>query len=307
MLDSLTNSISSPMYVMEANKGLKRFVAVDIKSDPLSLDEVVNSLVSIEGELDVYTWYEGPTIITKLGAQFLKEKLFEPLYNRKTNAKLLLYSLEAWNFQRNVNAMYETTPKGIRINSINKAFIECIYASSFFKFCTQYNQESSLYRLVNKELLRKQWLVELSANRNTRGITVEELFEQQPTLVDCIKEWDVSQSYSILQYLEGYYLVKEALVRGLEKEKQKIQVAFVLPNDEAKYYQDLPDDIEKLLKAEFSEKLNGLELNIYFRFYRYGPTVNSRIYLGPMQKGLNVRDSEIENYFNYIPKVDPFV
>lgn len=301
MLVSLTNSTPSPVYVMEANEGLKKCVTVDIQSKPIAPKEVVESLTSIEGELDVYTWYEGPTLITKLGAKFLKEKLFEPLYNLKSNAKLLLYSLEAWNFQRNVNSMNETTPKGGRINSINKVFIECVYASSFFKFCTQYNQEAPLYRLVNEELPRKQWLTELSANRNPRGKTIGEFFEQQVTLVDCIKEWDVCKSYSFLQYLEGYYLIREALIKGLEQEKKKIQVAFVLPNDEAKYYQDLSEDIEKMLKAEFGEKLNGLELNVYFRFYEYGSNMSSRPYLGSMQKGLNVRDSEIESYFNYIP------
>ena len=301
MLVFATSSSSSPVYVMEANKDLKKFVTVDIQSTTVAPEEVVDSLASIEGELDVYTWYEGPTAITKLGAKFLKEKLFEPLYNRKSNAKLLLYSLEAWNFQRNINAMNETTPKGVRINCINKVFIECVYASSFFKFCTQYNKETPLYRLVNDELPRKQWLVELSANRNPRGKTIKELFEEELSLVDCIKEWDVCKSYSILQYLEGYYLIREALIRGVEQGKQKIQVAFALPNDEAKYYQDLPEDIEKMLKAEFGEKLNGLELNVYFRFYEYGSAISSRPYLGSMQKGLNVRDSEIESYFNYIP------
>lgn len=300
MLDSLTNSISSSAYVMEANKDLKKLVSIDIQLQPLAAEEVVDSLASIEGELDVYTWYEGPYIITKLGAQFLKDKLFEPLYNRKSNAKLFLYNLKAWNFKNNVNAMNATTPKGVRINCINKVFIECIYASSFFKFCTQYNQETLLYRIINEELPRKQWLTELSASRDAQGKTIKELFGQQTTLVDCIKEWDVSKSYSILQYLEGYYLIREALIRGLEQRKQKIQLAFVLPNDEAKYYQDLPDDIEKMLKAEFGEKLNGLELNVYFKFYKYGSSNLSRPYLGEVKKGLNVRDSAIESYFNYI-------
>lgn len=301
MLVSLSGSISSPVNRMDENKSLKQSVSVDIIPNALTPEEVVESVASLEGDLDVYTWYEGPSLITKLGANFLKEKLFEPLYKRKSDAKLWLYSLEAWNFKKNVNAMNETTPKGVRINSINKVFMESIYSSSFFKFCTQYNQETPLYRLVNDELPKKQWLVDLSANRNPRGKTVKELFDQQSTLVDCIKEWDVSKSYSILQYLEGYYLIRNTLIKGLEQKKQKIQVAFALPNDEAKYYQDLPEDIEKMLRAEFGEKLNGVEVNVYFRFYEYGPSKSSRPYLGSIQKGLNVRDSEIECYFNYIP------
>lgn len=301
MLVSPPCPISSPAYVEEINKGLKNSVTVDIQSKVLTPEEVVDSVASIEGGPDVYTWYEGPAVITKLGAKFLKEKLFEPLFKRESSAKLWLYSLEAWNFQRKVNEMNETTPKGVRINRINKVFVECIYASSFFKFCTQYNQETPLYRLVNEELSKKEWLKELSANRKPRLKTVEYLFDKQPNLVECIKEWDVCKSYSILQYLEGYYLIREALIRGLEQGKQKIPVAFVLPNDEAKYYKDLPEDLEKMLKAEFGEKLNGIELNVYFKFYEYGSSKSSRPYLGSMKRGLNVPDSAIESYFNYIP------
>lgn len=301
MLGLITNSTQLQFYVMEENKDLKRCVNVDIQAKPLPPDRVVDSLAAIEGELEVYTWYEGPTMITQLGAKFLKEKLFEPLYHLKRDAKLFLYSLEAWNFQRTVDAMNETTPKGVLINSINKMFAECIYSSSFFKFCTQYDQETPLYRLVNGELdlSKKQWLVDLSAKRRPRGKTIEELFGMQPNLVNCINKWDISQSYSMLQYLEGYYLIREALIRGLEQGKHKIQVAFVLPNDEAKYYRDLPADIEKMLQAEFGEKLDGLELNIYFRFYQYGSKLASRPYLGPEE--YQVPDSEIGNYFNYLP------
>lgn len=297
MLVSLTNSTPSPVYLVEVNEGLKKCVIVDIQSKPIAPEEVVENLASIEGEPDVYTSYEDPSLITKLGEKFLKEKLFEPLYNLK-NAKLLLYSLEAWNFQRNVNSINETSVKGGHVSSINKVFIDSVYASSFFKFCTQYNHEAHLYLLVNEELPKKQWLAELSANRNPGGKTVGEFFEQKITLVDCVKEWDVSKSYSILQYLEGY-LIMEVLIKDLEQEEKKIQFAFVLPNDEAKYYQD--EDIEKMLKAEFGEKLNGLDLNVYFRFYEYGSNMSSRPYLGSLQRGLNVRDSEIENYFNCIP------
>lgn len=297
ILPSITSSINE----IKTDNFFKKLVTVNMQEQILSPEEVVDSLASIEGELDVYSWYEGPIIITKVGAQFLKEKIFEPLYNCKSDAKIFLYSLEAWNFQKSVNAMNETTPKGVKLNNINKVFIECIYASSFFKFCTQFDQDSSLYRLVNKLLLKKQYLIKLSEDRKPRGKTIEDLFEKQLTLIDCIKEWDVSKSYSLLQYLEGYYLIREAIRRGLEQNKQKIQVAFVLPNDEAKYYQDLPADIEKMLQAEFGEKLNGLELNIYFKFYEYTSTPRSRPYLGPYKKSLNVSNSEIGNYFNYIP------
>lgn len=299
MLDSVSRSISSNAY-KETNNNFKKIVLVDIQSDPFEPESIVNSLASIEGPLDVYTWYEGPHILSKSGASFLKENLLEPLYKSKSNAKLFLYSLEAWNFQRNVESMNKTTAKGNLLNSINKVFIECIYASSFFNFCTQYHQNSPLYRFLDKELPKKKWLIDLSAKKDPQGKTVDELFMQKTTLVDCIKELDVKKSYSTLQYLEGYYLIREAILRGIEQNKQKIQVAFVLPNDEAKYYKDYPDELEKILRAEFGQNLNDRQIIVYFRFYNYGTNSSSRPYLGPIIKGLNVRDSDIKNYFNYI-------
>lgn len=278
----------------------KRMVTVDLPRRAVAPEKAIGSLASIKGGLDVYTWYEGPELITQLGAQFLRDNLFEPLFNCKKDVKLWTYSLEAWNFQKNVDAMNESTPKGVRINAINKLFVECIYSSSFFKFCTQFDQTNPLYRLINEELPIKQWLVNLSAKKDPKEISVEALLGFQPTLVDSIKTWDVAQAYSMLQYLEGYYLIREAVARGLDQGKQKIQVAFLLPNDESKYYRDLPGDLENMLRAEFGESLRDIELKVFFRFYLYG-SKNSRPYLKDDEEDVVVSDSEIENYFNYLP------
>ena len=49
---------------------------VNIPSKPQCVNEVVESISAMSGRVDLYTWYEGPALITKLGAQFLKENLF---------------------------------------------------------------------------------------------------------------------------------------------------------------------------------------------------------------------------------------
>lgn len=273
---------------------------VNIPSKPQCVNEVVESISAMSGRVDLYTWYEGPALITKLGAQFLKENLFEPLYARKKDVKIWAYSLEAWNFLMSADAMNETTLKGELINKINKLFVECIYSSAFFKFCTQFNADDPLYQLVNRELPKKQWLVNLSAKRKPREIIVRDLLGDRPSLVDCIKTWDVAQSYSLLQYLEGYYLIREAIVRGIDEGRKRIQVAFVLPNDEAKYYRDLPENLDRMLQAEFGDALKEVTLNVDFRFYKYGSQKSSRPYLGSVEWA--VPDSEIESYFNYLER-----
>lgn len=47
MLVSPTSSISSLVYVMKVNKGLKKFMTVDIQFQFLAPEEVVESLASI--------------------------------------------------------------------------------------------------------------------------------------------------------------------------------------------------------------------------------------------------------------------
>ncbi len=205
----------------------KERIQLQIFSEPCSPELIVKNLASIEGPVDVYCWYEGSLCLPKSGARFMKEMLFKPLYKLKKDAKLCLYSLRAWDFKRNIASMSTLTLLGEAINCINRAAIECIYSSSFFQYCTQVSKEGSLYTFINKELPKKKWLFNLSANQKKIGITVATLFNHQTSLFDCIKDLDVSSAYSPMQYIEGYYLIQESVKKGLLKGQKRIEIAGV--------------------------------------------------------------------------------
>lgn len=315
LVSSLSTINPSTTSMMDTIQDPKSLVTIDIQPDPVSPEMVIESLVAIEGPLDVYTWYEGPMNLPASGAEFLRENLFEPLYKQKSEAKLFLYSLKVcWTLDADLSRMPSKTTLGQEINKINQAAIECIYASAFFNYCTQFSADDPLYLFINEELPKKQWLAALSADKPEKKLTIGELFNKKISLADCIKTENLGQSYSKLQYLEGYYLIREAFIRGreafkrgLDQEEQKINVAFVLPNDEAKYYQDYPQDIEEMLKAEFGEKeMEGFEVNIYFRFYNYLST-DSRPYIEKQSQGgpkvKVVAKKEIRSYFNYLQNI----
>lgn len=311
MLNSISNTVPTTIYMLETKKESKSFVTVDIQPDPVWPVEVIKSLATIEGPVDIYCWYEGPACLPIKGATFMQKYLFEPLFEIKKDAKLFLYSLNGWNFNSKTIAgnIPPTTALGRAINAINKVAIECIYASSFFNYCTKTADDAPIYRFIKKELPKKTWLSDLSQDRTPIGMTIRDFFNQAISLLDCINERDVIKSYSMLQYVEGYYLIREAINRGLEQRQQKIEIAFMLPNDEAKYFQDYPQDIEKMLQADFGDTLNDMEINIRFRFFKYDPQLldsdktwneieidkKSRPYLGLVKAGC-VSAKKVKNY-----------
>lgn len=285
-----------------------------LRIDPVvcSPEVIVGNLASIEGPVDVYFWYEGPRCLPKRGADFMKEFIFKPLYKLKQDAKLCLYSLKAWNFEKALLDMPLSTPLGESINRINKAAVECIYSSAFFQYCTTIHEKKALYEFISAELPKKNWLFSLSENKKKQRMTISELFNNQSSLFDCINDLDLSAAYSPMQYIEGYYLIQESIKRGLLNGQKKIQIAFVLPNDESKYYVDYPKDIEKMLKLDFGRALSTVEINISFQFFEY-EDLASRPYLKPYVnidkrsqapsvkiKEPEVRIDEIDSYFRFL-------
>lgn len=299
---NIITQISPPSFRLEVIEEPKECIRVKIFPDPCPPENVVSSIAAIEGPVDLYTWYEGSQCLPKIGADFLKKSLFESLYRLKQDVKVYLYSLRAWDFKRNVSKMQTSTPIGKKINTINQAAIECIYSSSFFKYCAEIQTKSGLYLYLNQELPKKKWSFDLSADQKERGITIAKLFNQQGSVFNCINELDVSAAYSIMQYVEGYYLIQESVKRGLLNGQKKIQIAFVLPNDESKYYLDYPQEIKKMLRLDFGEEVSDLEIDICFRFFEYGDSLCSRPYIDKRRGAPKVKPEEIFSYFDFLSK-----
>ncbi len=122
-----------------------------------------------------------------------------------------------------------------------------------------------------------------------------------------IADWydcDVSQAYSVLQYLEGCLIVEEILARVVcGRQSTDQQIVFVLPNDELKYYRDehssFQQDVEFLL-AKRCEELNirNLNLSIKFLSFRYGTQVEHRPYNAP-GKVIRSRDLSYEDIVDF--------
>ena len=201
--------------------------------------------------------------------------------------------------------MPSSTSLGEAINHINKAAIECLYSSSFFQYCTEIKNKIGLYEFLTAELPKKKWLFALSENQRKKGVTIAELFNEKTSVFDCIKNLDVSAAYSPMQYVEGYYLIQESVRKGLLNGETKIQMAFVLPNDESKYYLDYPKNIKKMLQVDFGKNLSDVDINISFHFFEYGDSLAARPYIDKRPKAPKVEVEDIESYFDYLSQ--PFI
>ncbi len=284
----------------------KEQIRVQLDSEPCSPEAVVKNLAAIQGPVDIYCWYEGLKGLPKSGALFMKKSIFEPLFALKKDVKFWLYSLKAWNFQNNIDSMPKSYLEEV-LNSINKVIIECIGSASFFRYCVKVPKEKEdLYTFINQELPKKKWLLELSKNQKETGIKVKSLFNNQTSLFDCSQNLDVQCAYSQMQYIEGYYLIQESVKRGISSGQKKINIAFVLANDESKYYRDFPKDIEKMLRLDFKESLAEIEVNIIFQFFQYEESLKSRPYYYKNSRDPEVKTEEISSYFSFLISKQPF-
>lgn len=278
-------------------------IQFEMRPERCAPEVIVDRLASIEGPVDVYFWYEGCDGQPEYGAHFMKEKIFDPLCRQKNDAKLCLYSLAAWKFTEPVSGMAPMSLLGQAINRINATALECISSSSFFRYCTEAVNKRGLYSFISEELPKKQWLYKLSAARETCGKTVETLFDNQSSLFDCIKGMDLKHAYSSMQYVEAYYLIQESVKKGLNRGQKQIEIAFVLPNDESKYYNDLSKDVEKMLQLDFGSALNAVEIKISFQFFKYGKSQSLRPYIDTRPNAVIVPPEEIAAYL--VPRTKP--
>ena len=86
----------------------KKLIQVVLKNKIRSVEKVVDSIGSIKDFVDIYCWYENPMLmgsktISSSSAEFYREKIFKPLWNKKNNLKLWLYSLKGWKFEKKVS------------------------------------------------------------------------------------------------------------------------------------------------------------------------------------------------------------
>lgn len=249
-------------------------------------------------------WYEGIKGVPKVGADFMKATILRPLFNE--NSKCYLYSLRDWSFNRPQSKMKKQSDVGEAINCLDKynTYVESISSSAFFKFCSEIDPNGALYKWISRELPKKEWLADLSKGKNPMGRTVKWVFNNKTSLLDCIAEKDVAKGYAQMQYIETYFLIRELVKKSLIF--GNVKIVFVLPNDETKYYEDLSNDLQPMLRADLGDAaIDMMDISVSIRSFQYGNRLDDRPYSS--KEGYYISSDQIGSFFNYLPKEPKFI
>lgn len=249
-----------------------------------SIDEINAQLINLFNP-QIVTWYIGIYGLKKQCVEFYKTNLFNPIIQKNKNSVFWLIDLTAWNaFINRGKSVFQSSAFHKEINAFPIQQIISLSSSTILQeIC-----EISDCEMVNyfKKALNKKFIKKTSLSFRNKNFLIREIFPTKALLVEHFLDYDVSKAYSIFQYLEGCFIVKKIIDKYVNKKPKKIEIAFVLPNNELDYYEDKKHSFEKdiyfLIQHSFEEDfLQDLSIEVYFYSFIYGQNMLHRPYNSP--------------------------
>lgn len=248
----------------------------------LSTEKIVNEVSRLSNP-QVIIWYIGCSGLRKSSAHYYRDYLISPILNLNNRAIFWLVDLTAWNVFRTSSASINQSSSccdRIENSPINR--IKCIRSSLVFKKI----QEVSDPEIISyfKKALRRNFIIKTSKDFQKKNILVRDIWSENCPIAADWYNYDVGKTYSLFQYLEGCILIDEIISQVNNTECQEnLQIVFVLPNDENKYYEDQSSSFKKdieFLISRHRKKTNSkkLKLEVKFLAFKYGISLNDRPY-----------------------------
>lgn len=240
---------------------------IDICFHNLSDNDFI-SLIT-RNDTNLYLWYIGSNGFRKDGVLYYRKMLRKLL--QKSNIKIIsLVDLTAWaSFFNSSKNITDADPNVNLINSFNSR-INCIASSDFF-FWLKNETNESIISLFN-EITDRPELYTISEKFNDSQIKLSDIFcPISPNMLHKILHMDTSKIYSVIQYIEAFYLIYISI------KKEFRNICFLLPNNEIDYYayQNFHSDIVKFLSFL---NLNDKLISILFVPFKYTSHIKSRPY-----------------------------
>jgi hypothetical protein len=190
--------------------------------------------------------------------------------------------LSAWGALKNPQISINTTSSLVeKIEGFGIQGVNCIKSSETFAKMQDIKDQVIVEHF--QKALQRDFVHRASWDFPESQIKVRDLFNQECPVASACYDKDASKCYSALQYLEGCLLIEQVVQESLKKRPgEDIEIAFVLPNDELKYYRDetnaFQKDVEFLLNHRYGKELN---VKVTFYSFEYGEDVNHRPYNAP--------------------------
>jgi hypothetical protein len=236
----------------------------------LPIPQIIDEIAHLTSP-HVFLWYFGPYGLKKAGVDFYKKNLISPLLAHR-QLIFWLMDLTAWGAFRDRHVpITEVSSLAEEIENFSIPQIHCMNAADIFKKMEALDPASVAYF---QKALRRGFIHKSSENAPTTDIPLH-------SILTCpvISEWsnhDASKCYSTLQYLEGCLLIEEIVQKSSLRE---VEIVFILPNDELKYYQDETNAFQQ--DVAFLVEKYGKSVRIKFYSFQYGEQEQHRPYNAP--------------------------
>lgn len=247
---------------------------VIFKEKVMKRPQIIEDIRTLENS-KVLFWYLGPTgEISVKGAETYRRYL-TGIQNMKSNAEGILYDLSAWGAFFDKTKSIDSLGRNVKIiNEFALKRIRSIGSNGFFSWLQERNETTETGGYLKNRVLERSFIYQRSKDEKESGITVQDLFKGECSLVEKLYQKDCMKCYSAFQYLEGLYLIAEMAKRSLDEGvKGEINICIIVPEGEKEYYIDseksFEKDVNQILNMEFKEDLKPMMVKVIFYWFTY--------------------------------------
>lgn len=267
-------------------------VNVEFLDAPLSKEQIVSYISNLSNP-HVVVWYIGCNGLRSAGVQFYQDFLISPILMNHSEVTFWLVDLTAWGaFKKQQCSVLNYNSACEVIENMCHRQVKCIRSADIFDRM-QKMAETDLVEYFHRAL-SKSFISSQSKPFQDSNILTGDIFSWHCPVASHWYNHDSSKTYSVFQYLEGCLIVEKILAQNLLNNNFDVQVIFVLPNDEIKYYMDSQNSFQEDVKFLVSKQcevlgINNVRLQVSFLPFTYGLILQDRPYNAP-GKVLKSRD-----------------
>jgi len=251
--------------------------------ESLPFEKIVSEFGNLNNP-QIIIWYIGHKGLKKNCVEYYNDNIILPIIKKNIESTFWLIDLTAWNAFKNISGSINkkssvcTTLENFQQNNL----IKYLTAAEIFNKMKSISSSNIIEYF--QQALSRDFIVNSSKSFSPIGVTVKDLMENNCPIVSNFYDWDVSNAYSVFQYLEGCFIIKEIISRFIKNNSSNnYTMVFLLPNDELKYYKDDQESFKKDLDFFLSQSFNVFDelnfpINIKFYSFTFGDQMDQRPY-----------------------------
>ena len=251
------------------------------------MPEICNFL-TFAGSRNVVLWYIGCYGLKKSCVDFYRKTLILPLLSEGYLTKFWLVDLTAWyGLKDKRGSVLKDSQVCSDIEKMDSNLVEVIRSSKTFEKIKNFSHQP--FVTILRASMKLGFITNNSSPFCESGLSIKDVFGETSPLLQSFSDVDTSKCYSALQYVEGCFIVQTILENLFYNQAgsclRDINIQFVLPNEEYRYYFDLNSTFQKDVHHMVvcicrMLGIDSVSINIEFLAFPFGDNFLKRPYNG---------------------------